>query len=242
MKYHNETLPNRTSFRMVYIPGGEFRMGSEAGEKEAEKYEKPAHPVRLSNFWMGEFAVTQELWEAVTKKNPSNFKGPRRPVEQVSWDDIKNLFLPGLNKMTDRDYRLPTEAEWEYAARGGPYWESEGYRYAGSDLLDQVGWYGENSGQETHEVGLLLPNALGLYDMSGNVWEWCEDQWHDDYKKAPEDGKAWVDRPDGGVYRVVRGGGWDGAPQYCRAACRSNSRPVHRDDSLGFRLVLQGGG
>ncbi len=245
MNYHTEKLPNDgPTFRLVYIPGGEFRMGSEDKDKEAVKYEKPAHPVRLDDFYLGEFAVTQDIWEAVTGQNPSSFKGARRPVERVSWDDINNDFLPKLNQLTEREYRLPTEAEWEYAARGGPYWESEGYRYAGSDLLDQVGWYFINSGRKTQDVGLLLPNALGLHDMSGNVWEWCEDQWHRNYQKAPNDGRAWVDQSDKGVSRVIRGGSWNYDPQVCRAAYRDFDGPTVRGNGVGFRLALslQGGG
>ena len=238
MNYHTETLPSGLSFCLAHIPGGEFRMGSEAGDKEAEADEKPAHPVRLDDFYLGEFAVTQDLWEAVMGNNPSSFKGARRPVEKVSWDDIQNDFLPKLNQLTGQNYRLPTEAEWEYAARGGPYWQSEGYRYAGSDLLDQVGWYTENSGQETQEVGLLLPNAMGLYDMSGNVWEWCED-WYGEYAPGLQTNpKGAVE----GVLRVVRGGGWDYDPRDCRAACRSYDGPASRYSFLGFRLALQGGG
>jgi len=240
MKYHTETLPNGLSFRLAHIPGGEFRMGSDDGDKEAEKYEKPAHLVRLNDFYLGEFAVTQDLWEAVTGENPSGFKGTRRPVEKVSWDDIIKLFLPKLVKMTGREYRLPSEAEWEYAARGGPYWETEGYRYAGSDLLEQVGWYEENSDYETHEVGLLLSNALGLYDLSGNVWEWCED-WYGEY--SPElqtDPKGAVK----GVIRVLRGGGYFVNARSCRAASRSLHGPEFRGGDFGFRLALslQGGG
>ncbi|MFM9948157.1 MAG: formylglycine-generating enzyme family protein [Saprospiraceae bacterium] len=243
MKYHTETLPSGLSFRLAHIPGGEFRMGSEDGDKEAYDEEKPAHSVRLNDFYLGEFAVTQDLWEAVTgDDNRADFKGARRPIENVSWEDIQKDFLPKLNQLTGQNYRLPTEAEWEYAARGGPYWQTENYRYAGSDLLDQVGWYRQNSGQQTQEVGLLLPNALGLYDMSGNVWEWCEDQWHGDYKGAPKDGSAWVDRSDEGVNRVFRGGSWLNFPLHCRVASRVVNGPDGRVYSLGFRLVLQGGG
>ncbi len=265
------TIPSGPSFDLILVEGGEFRMGSPEGTPDAENDEKPDHLVQVSSFQMGEFQVTQALLEAVMGSNPSNFQGSNRPVEQVSWYDAvafcnrlsRELGLPfcyysdeGFKKAYSLEgplsnegpvffnaksggFRLPTEAEWEYAAGGGKH--SEGYRYAGSDRLKQVGWYTENSGGETHEVGLLYPNELGLYDMSGNVWEWCEDQWHDSYQGAPKDGSAWVNREQGDS-RVQRGGSgagfWDHNSQNCRAAYRYYSSPEHRYDSFGFRLVL----
>ena len=232
-------LPGIPPCRLLHVPGGEFLMGSADDDKQAESNEKPAHRVRLDDFYLGEFPVTQDLWEAVTGENPASFKGARRPMEQVSWNDIVQKFLPALREKTGHDYRLPTEAEWEYAARGGPFWESEPFRYAGSDRLEQVGWYAENSGHETHKVGLLLPNALGLYDMSGNVWEWCADTWHDDYRGAPPDGKAWVEGGDADR-AVLRGGSWGNNEQVCRVARRYWSFRTVRVLNFGFRLARGG--
>ncbi len=186
-------------------------MGGESWDKDS----LPVHPVEVDDFWIGQYPVTQALWTAVMGEgnNPSYFKGPTRPVETVSWDMIDQDFLPRLNQITENTrppgtaYRLPTEAEWEYAARGGIHWKEKPYLFSGSEILDEVGWYDQNSNDETKPVGLKLPNELGIYDMSGNVWEWCEDQWHDTYNDAPDDGSAWVDQ-ERGTYRVDRGGGW----------------------------------
>ena len=202
--------------------------------------EKPVHKVTLQGFCLGKYPVTQDLWEGVMGENPARFKGLHRPVEQVSWHETQT-FLKKLNKITNRAYRLPTEAEWEYAARGGN--RSEGYVYAGSDRLEQVGWYRENSGLETHIVGQKLPNELGLYDMSGNVREWVEDQWHETYAGAPTDGSAWVDQEEGAP-RVRRGGSWSSLAQRCRVSYRYHGAPEYRFSTLGFRLALalQSGG
>ena len=231
------------AFEMILVQGGDFRMGTPEGRPDNYGYEHPDHNVSVKDFYLGRYPVTQALWRAVAQAapefglepDPSNFKGDERPVEQVSWDDIKEKFLPAIEKLTGRPFRLPTESEWEFAARGGPYHE-EGYNYAGSDKLREVGWYEANSGNETQPVGLLYPNALGLYDMSGNVWEWCEDDWHGNYEGAPDDGSAWVDGPRGG-YRVRRGGSCWYGPQGCRVACRFSYVPAYRIGYLGFRLV-----
>ncbi|MCB0576929.1 MAG: formylglycine-generating enzyme family protein, partial [Saprospiraceae bacterium] len=161
-----ERLPNDIAFDMLLVDGGEYLMGG--AEEEAGNDEKPVHRVKVSTFYLGKYPVTQSVWQSVMRDNPSNFKGDNRPVEQVSWDDVQE-FLKKLNSLTKQDYRLPTEAEWEFAARGGLH--SEEYLYAGSDKLKQVGWYNANSNGETHEVGQKLGNELGLYDMSGNVYE-----------------------------------------------------------------------
>ena len=224
---------------MILVPGGSFRMGSQ--DDEAQNDELPVHPVQLSAFRIGKYPVTQALWKAVMgpDNNPSRFPHDGRPVESVSWNDAQD-FIRRLNEFAGRKapgtrYRLPTEAEWEYAARGGPL--SRGHKYAGSDKLKEVAWYAANSHGETQPIGMKDPNELGLYDMSGNVWEWVEDQWHRNYDGAPADGSAWVDREQG-TGRVLRGGSWDGAPFHCRVAYRSSYDLAYRYDDLGFRLVL----
>ena len=166
--------------------------------------------------------------------NPSAFKGDNRPVETVSWDNAQE-FIRKLNEITGKAYRLPTEAEWEYAARGGK--QSEGYKYAGSNQLKEVGWYDANSYGETKPVGMKAPNELGLYDMSGNVYELIEDQWHDNYDGAPSSGAAWKGKGEYPV-RVVRGGSWGYGLRFCRCANRFNNGSEYRSDDVGFRLAL----
>ena len=234
----SETIASHT-FRLCHVPGGAFDMGS--NDEDAFSWEKPVHKVQVPDFCLAEFPVTQALWKAVmgADHNPSYFKGDRRPVETVSWNDAQ-AFIAALNahpdKKTPGQYRLPTEAEWEYAARYAP--DGAALRYAGSNLLSEVGWYGENSHGETKPVGLKAPNALGLYDLSGNVWEWCEDDWHDSYKGAPSDGSAWVDAGERGRDRVQRGGCWFNGAQFCRTASRYDDRPAFRVNLIGFRLAL----
>jgi formylglycine-generating enzyme required for sulfatase activity len=230
-------------FKMLHIPGGDFLMGSAENEKAAYSFEKPQHRVTLGDFYLAEYPVTQALWLAVMGgKNPSAFPGDDRPVEMVSWNDAQD-FLQKLNELTRGSrpeghlYRLPTEAQWEYAARGGPY-HTDGYQYAGSDELKEVGWFEANSGSETRPVGQKYANQLGLYDMCGNVWEWCEDDWHNNYRGAPGNDAAWIDRPERGSNRVVRGGSWAYAALDCRAACRYFIEPGFRLGTLGFRLAL----
>ncbi len=228
---HTETLPSGPSFEMIPIEGGEFRMGGQ--DDEAFDDEKPVHQVKVPAFYMGKYPVTQALWVAVMGDNPSSFKGPDRPVEQVSWRDTRK-FIQKLNAQIGQTYRLPTEAEWEYAARGG----RGRYKYAGSDKLKEVGWYIDISHRETKVVGQKDPNELGLYDMSGNVWEWVEDHWHDNYEGAPADGSAWVDQKDKNARRGLRGGSWYHDPRNCRVSFRITGDPGSRVDIFGFRLVL----
>jgi len=236
-----ETVNGHT-FRMIFVEGGAFDMGSADDDPEASYSEKPRHRVKVSELFIGEFPVTQALWKAVMGDNPSRFEGDDRPVEMVLWDDSQD-FIRRLNEATQATrslgyhYRLPSEAEWEYAARGGKY-HADGYKYAGSDRLKDVGWFDGNSDRETQPVGQKDANQLGLYDMSGNVWEWCEDDWHDNYKGAPTDGSAWIDTPERGTLRVARGGGWFLTARACRVAYRSHDGPDSRVSFLGFRLAL----
>ncbi|MBQ7443103.1 MAG: SUMF1/EgtB/PvdO family nonheme iron enzyme [Bacteroidaceae bacterium] len=223
---------NGVSFKMIRVEGGTFTMGatSEQGY-DAEGDEKPAHQVTLSSYYIGETEVTQALWEAVMGSNPSYFKGGNRPVEQVSWDDCRT-FISRLNSATGRNFRLPTEAEWEYAARGGK--RSQGYKYSGSNTLDNVAWYDDNSGGETHPVKTKSPNELGLYDMSGNIWEWCYD-WKGSYSSSSQTNPTGRSSGSG---RVNRGGGWFNDAGDCRVSPRSLDAPGYRGSYLGFRLAL----
>jgi sulfatase modifying factor 1 len=207
-------------------------MGDDQSESDDEK---PEHPVDVNSFYLAKYQVIQTFWEEVMGENPSFSKGKGRPVEQVSWEDAQS-FIQQLNDATGKKFRLPSEAEWEFAARGGIY--SQGYQYAGSDKLSQVGWYEDTSDNQTHEVGLLLPNELGLYDMSGNVWEWCEDDWHEDYQGAPEVGKPWINTTQRGAFRVLRGGGYFNVAVSCRSALRSWDRTGRRGTGIGIRLAL----
>ena len=179
---------------------------------------------------MGKYEVRQSEWEAVMGNNPSGFKGDDLPVEKVGWYDCHE-FIRRLNALTGLNFKLPTEAQWEYAARGGRL--SKGYKYSGSNNLGEVGWYGSNSGNCTHRVGEKQPNELGLYDMSGNVWEWCED-WYGGYSVTPQ--RDPLGAADGSS-RVVRGGCWDLGARSCRVSFRILSTPDYRDYNLGFRLV-----
>jgi formylglycine-generating enzyme required for sulfatase activity len=198
--------------------------------------EMPAHEVTLAQpFYMGKFEVTQKQYEKIIKSNPSEFKGARNPVERVSWIDAQ-AFCKQMSQKTGRPVRLPSEAEWEYACRAGT--RSWFYNGDKDEDLDRVGWYYKNSGNRTHPVGEKKPNAFGLYDMHGNVWEWCEDHWHNNYKGAPADGSAWVDKDPGGGW-VVRGGSWDEDPWRCRSAYRRWLAPGDWiSDNFGFRVVV----
>lgn len=217
--------------KMKYIEGGTFTMGA------TEKY-KCAHQVQLSDFYISETQVTQGIWEVVMGSNPSHFKDNSQcPVNLVSWEDIQE-FLKKLNTMTGKNYRLPTEAEWEYAARGGQ--KAKPTKYAGSDELDEVGWYEDNSGGKIHPIAQKLPNELGLYDMNGNVWEWCQDRYSSKYYVQCEIEGVVVDPlgPDTGLHRVLRGGNYRDVPQYCCVAERSSCEPTYRSHDFGFRVAL----
>ena len=238
-----ENLPNGITLEMVNLPAGEFLMGSPDSDPDARDNEKPQHQVKVNSFAIGKYPVTQAQYEAVMGNNPSLFQNnPQNPVEKVSWNDAQ-AFCQKLSQITGKTYRLPTEAEWEYACRAGTT-----TRYYFGDDANQLGdyaWYDGNSQQTTHPVGQKKPNAWGLYDMSGNVWEWCEDNSHDNYIGAPTDGSAWITNNNDNDYdyRILRGGSWFGNPDGCRSACRSNH--YRRDDDygdfFGFRVVCGAG-
>ena len=223
---------NGVSFKMVRVDGGTFTMGatSEQGD-EAKSNEKPTHQVTLSSYYMGETEVTQELWQAVMGSNPSEFSGGQRPVETVSWEDCQE-FITKLNTLTGQNFRLPTEAEWEFAARGGN--KSLGCKYAGSGIAGCVAWTQDNSSEMTHNVALMLPNELGLYDMSGNVWEWCQD-WYAKYGSSSQtDPKG----ASSGDMRVFRGGSWYYGAALSRVSRRGTGDPTSTGSALGLRLAL----
>ena len=226
----NQTfMVNGVQFTMVAVKGGTFTMGatSEQGS-DAGGDEKPAHQVTLSDYYIGQTEVTQALWKAVMGSNPSFFKGDNLPVEHVSWDDCQ-MFIQKLNQLTGKQFRLPTEAEWEYAARGGR--KSRDYKYAGGNNIGSVAWYDSNSGKETHAVATKQANELGIYDMSGNVWEWCSD-WYGDYTSSSQSDPQ---GPSSGSRRVRRGGSYYDCAGFCRVSCRYDF-PVIRNNDLGLRL------
>jgi|GEM_PF-1942052 len=213
---------------MVFVEGGTFQMGSNSGGPD----EKPVHSVTLSSFNIGKYEVTQAQWKVVMGNNPSYSKDcDQCPVESVSWNEVQD-FIRKLNVQTSKKYRLPTEAEWEYAAKGGK--RSKGYTYSGSNDLNSVSWCGIYSGLLTHPFGCKQPNELGVYDMSGNVWEWCSD-WYDTYHNYSET------NPTGaysGKFILIRGCGWRDDVEYCRIENRSYDLPNDRSSDIGFRLVL----
>ena len=226
---------NGVSFNMIAVEGGTFTMGA-TFEQQNDPYsnEKPTHQVTLSSYYIGETEVTQALWTAVMGNNPSDFKGDNNPVECVSWNDCQE-FISKLNSLMGKNFRLPTEAEWEYAARGGK--KSKGYQYSGSNNIGDVAWYiGNtiNSVYNTHHVKTKQPNELGIYDMSGNVCEWCQD-WYGSYSSSSQTNPK---GPSTGSDRMFRGGCWGNYAGDCRSANRKGYAPGHRDGGLGLRLVL----
>ncbi len=248
--YQSYTVGDAT-FRMIALPGMDnFVMGNDKGEEDSSSQEQPKHTQVINPFVLAEVPVTQQLWEEVVARarvqglldeqalslSPAYFPGPNRPVESVNWHEARE-FCRVLNLLLDKPkdfFRLPSEAEWEYAARAG----KRETLYAGSNHLADVGWYDENNKKATIPVGLLSPNDFGLYDLSGNVWEWCEDDWHDNYENHPLDGRAWIDDPEERAsYRVLRGGSWNDLARVCRCACRGGLRPGNRVSEDGFRLA-----
>ena len=203
---------------------------------DADDDERPAHKVTLTDYYIGQSEVTQALWTAVMGSNPSNFTGDSLPVEQVSWEECQE-FIKILNTLLSKElggkrFALPTESQWEFAARGGN--KSKGYKYVGSKKIDDVAWYSDNSGGMTHPVAKKQPNELGLYDMSGNVFEWCQD-WYGNYSSNAQTNPQ---GPASGTYRVIRGCSWYNLAWYCRVSDRGNSAPGNRYGYLGFRLCL----
>ena len=220
-------------FKMIYVEGGKFKMGSDSGDTD----EKPVHDVTLSDYFIGETVVTQALWKAVMGYNPSYFKGANLPVESISWNDCQE-FIRKLNdhiqdQLKGRRFALPTEAQWEFAARGGN--KSQGYDFSGSDDIYDVAWYKNNSSKRTQPVKRKRANELGLFDMSGNVWEWCQDWYESSYPSSPQTDPV---GPSTGSSRVYRGGSWFSYARNCRSAYRNNYTPDYRYNFLGLRLVL----
>ncbi|MGD1904283.1 MAG: formylglycine-generating enzyme family protein [Geitlerinemataceae cyanobacterium] len=258
---YREVLAEGVELVMVEIPAGEFWMGSAEGEPGAYEDEQPRHRVSLERFFLGQMAVTQAQWQAVAgypqietelKADPSRFKGGNRPVERVSWEEARE-FCQRLSVRTGKDYRLPSEAQWEYGCRAG----TETPFHFGDFLTDELANYratevfnGSPEGKyrkETVEVGSFAPNAWGLHEMHGNVWEWCADDWHRSYDGAPTDGNAWLNEnrtktteedetENSTKNKVLRGGSWNDFPRICRSAIRGNVSRADRDGYLGFRV------
>jgi formylglycine-generating enzyme required for sulfatase activity len=242
---------NGVSFEMIFVEGGTFIMGCTSEQSDCSNSEKPTHSVTLSDFYMGKFTVTQKLWQAVMGTNvqqqrdlagtnwPLKGEGDDFPMYYINYNECEE-FCSKLNRLLANQlpegykFRLPTEAQWEYAARGGK--KSKDYKFSGSDYIDEVAWYDGNSGSKTHEVGGKDKNELDIYDMSGNVWEWCQD-WYGEtyYSSSPSSNPK---GPSSGSYRVLRGGGWSSSAQGCRVTYRDGNAPSNRYSSYGFRLVL----
>jgi formylglycine-generating enzyme required for sulfatase activity/uncharacterized caspase-like protein len=247
-KYFVENLGNGITLEMVQIPGGSFMMGSPKGEAGRDKDESPQHPVKVPGFFMGKYEITQAQYQAITDSNPSNFKGHnKRPVETVSWDNAVE-FCKKLSQKTGKTYRLPSEAEWEYACRAEtktPFYFGETItidlvNYNNSDLVDYNYSYGSvpkaEYRQQTTDVGQFPPNSFGLYDMHGNVWEWCLDVYNDNYQDAPKDGSAWLTGKDNDM-KLMRGASWTNFTRDCRSAIRYGNARANRSASVGFRVV-----
>lgn len=222
-----------SDIEVVYVPSGSFTMGCTYEQGSDCSYdEKPSHQVRLGAYAIAKYEVTQKLWKAVMGNNPSRVQGDDLPVHNVTWEEVQT-FITRLNQMTGMSYRLPTEAEWEYAARGGAA-QTMSYQFSGNAELDKVGWYSENSGSQVHPVGQKQPNALGLYDMSGNVWEWCSDVYglySDEEQENPQG-------PEKGATRVTRGGCYAALAKMCRTTTRKSMYQGGKDNATGFRLAF----
>jgi formylglycine-generating enzyme required for sulfatase activity len=244
---------NDTQLEMMLVPGGTFMMGSPPEELRHRDNERPQHQVTIKAFFMGKYPVTQQQWRFVAhlpqvnkelNPDPSNFKGDNRPVEQVSWEDAVE-FCDRLSNHTKEQYRLPSEAEWEYACRAGTTTPFHFGEKITTDLVNYNGNYTYGGGakgeyrKETTEVGSFeVANNFGLYDMHGNVWEWCQDDWHSNYEGAPTDGSAWLNNEDNN-WKLLRGGSWYNYPEHCRSAFRFNYN-LDYHYHFGFRVVCSG--
>ncbi len=228
------TATNSLGIEMVLVPSGRFSMGSKEGGVGAFKNEQPVHQVKIKPFYLSKYEVTQAQWVAVMGNNPSLYKNTNRPVDQVTWFEVQE-FIQRLNQIEEStQYRLPSEAEWEYAARAG---SDTAYAH-GDDTaeLHDYAWFGHEGNVGSRPVGGRKPNAWGLYDMHGNVWEWVEDCWHDDYHGAPTDGRPWLGKGDC-AERVVRGGAWNSSAEFVRSAVRGSYTFDLNDVGNGFRLA-----
>lgn len=250
-----EDLGNGIQLEKVMIPGGTFMMGSPEDEEGSNDDESPQHQVTIKAFFMGKYQVSQAQWRFVAhlpqvnkelNPDPSNFKGDNRPVEQVSWEDAVE-FCDRLSQYTGRTYRLPSEAEWEYACRAGTTTPFHFGETITTDLANYDGNYAYGGGAkgvfrgETTAVGSFgVANNFGLYDMHGNVWEWCQDDWHNDYKGAPTDGSAWLSNKKDSNRRLLRGGSLSYHPGNCRSACRNYYDLDLNNFNIGFRVVCSG--
>ena len=254
-QYYSEDLGNNIKLDMVLIPEGKFIMGAPESDKDSEESERPQHEVTVLTFFMGRYPITQEQWQAVMGENPSRSEGDQRPVEKVSWNKTRE-FCQRLSELSTRKYRLPSEAEWEYAARAvsskqlSPFedksvdskkleieeWNRNYYQpfNCGETLPKELANFSSN---KTTPVGKFPANNFGLCDMHGNVWEWCEDDWHDNYENALSNGSALVDEKSD--YKVLRGGAWDFFPDICRSASRDFDNPGIDDYTFGFRVVCE---
>ena len=249
-KYYSEALSNGIELEMVLIQEGKFMMGAPETELESRNNERPQHLVTVPTFFMGKYPITQEQWQAIMGNNPSEFKGDKLPVEQVSWEEAKEFcdrlsrlaLRDRLSKKTGREYRLPTEAEWEYACRAGTTTPFHFGETISTELANYDGNYTYGEGVKGKRIGQTTPvgyfkvaNAFGLYDMHGNVFEWCEDDWHKNYQDASTDDRAWLS--GFGSRKVLRGGSWNYDPSLCRSAYRYDSSQGYRFSYFGFRVV-----
>ncbi|MBJ7900289.1 MAG: SUMF1/EgtB/PvdO family nonheme iron enzyme [Cyanobacteria bacterium RI_101] len=235
LKTIKENLGGGFNLELIQLPPGQFMMGASDNDDDAYDSEKPQHLVKVNSFAVGKYPITQGQYEALMGKNPSRFQGSlNNPVERVSWLETEAFCLK-LSQVTGKKYRLPSEAEWEYACRAGTT-----MRYYFGNNRDQLGdyaWFDKNSRGRTHPVGEKKPNFWGLYDMHGHVWEWCEDTWHQNYRGAPDDGKPWIQ--EGKNFRVLRGGCWDNSSRGCRSSYRPWGDPVPWNRDFGFRVVCE---
>lgn len=247
---YTEALGEEIALEMVSIPGGSFIMGAPENEPNSRNRERPQHEVTVGSFFMGRYPITQAQWRIVANwsqversldRDPSRFKGDNRPVEQVSWEEAVE-FCQRLSAKTGKTYRLPSEAEWEYACRAGTTSPFHFGEIITTDLANYNGDYTYNNSPkgeyriETTDVGTFPANRWGLHDLHGNVWEWCSDDWHDSYEEAPEDGRAWLEAKATDTYKLLRGGCWNYNPNYCRSAYRNNNTRDNRNLNFGFRV------